>query len=659
MPVELKDLAPLLLKKERANGDINPSVLTDALRGGKAANARRKELVELIERHPVLSDRDMAYRNHSERYEFGLKKAFHYVKLLQDGGYSDEEQAILLSALGEQVPLDLHRGMFIPTMENQGTDEQRAKWLPLARSYRVIGAYAQTELGHGSNVQGIETVATYDKTSQEFIVDSPTLTSRKWWPGGLGKTATHAIVIARLLLDGKDRGVQSFVVQIRSLDDHKPMPGVQVRDIGPKLGFNAIDNGDCSFRNVRVPREHMMMRYAKVLPDGSFVEPRSDKLVYLTMVQVRATLVKTLGERLAAASTITARFSAARIQGRKPSQKGEFQVLDYQNQQHALFPLIAITYASQFAGSAVVAMHDSALESIKSGDEGFAAKLAELHAVSSGLKAWISEKAAEGVEICRRLCGGHGFSQSSNLGHLFAEIAGANTFEGTADVLVQQHARYLLKVLASLPSNAESTTFLNSLKAYADINLRCEAQASEHFSSFDLLLEAFRVRATRSLLSLAASMEATKNDSNACMILMTHVSIAHTELMLLEAFVRGIENLPPGAEKQALGSLCALFGAWLVTKSIGDFRHAEYLSSTQVQLVREQVVRLLPVVRKNCVLLTDAWDFSDFELNSTIGGYDGDIYRAIVKRVGDEPLNQTEVAAGYDKYVKPLIQASL
>ncbi|GMF18225.1 unnamed protein product [Phytophthora lilii] len=657
--MELKDLSPLLLKKERTNGDIDPTVLTDMLRGGKAANDRRRQLVKVVEQHPVLSDRNMVYRNHSERYNFGLKKAFHYVKLVQAGNYSDEEQAILLNALGEQVPLDLHRRMFIPTIENQGTDEQRAKWLPLAKNYRIIGAYAQTELGHGSNVQGIETMVTFDKSTQEFIIDSPTLTSRKWWPGCLGKTATHAIVIARLLLDGKDMGVQSFIVQIRSLDNHKPMPGIKVRDIGPKVGFNAIDNGDCSFDKVRIPRENMMMRYAKVLPDGTFVKPKSDKLVYLTMVQVRAVLIKALGERLAAATTITARFSAARVQGRKPSQKVEFQVLDYQNQQHALFPLIAIAYASQFAGSVVLDMHNSALESIKSGDAGFGAKLAELHAVSSGLKAWISDNAGEGVETCRRLCGGHGFSQSSNLGHLFAEIAGANTFEGTSDVLVQQHARYLLKVLASPPSSANSTLFLNNANVYANTELRCKARRFEDFGDLNLLIEAFRVRATRAILSLAASMKSTKNDGNACMILMTKASTAHTELMLLESFARGMENLLLGPEKRALAAVCSLLGVWLITKSLGDFRQHDYLSSNQSGFVFEYLVRLLPIIRKNCVLLTDAWDFSDFELNSTIGRYDGDIYRALVKRVGDEPLNRTEVAAGYEEFLKPLIQSGL
>ncbi len=38
---------------------------------------------------------------------------------------------------------------FIPTIQGQGTPEQQEKWLPLAKDYKIIGAYAQTELGHG------------------------------------------------------------------------------------------------------------------------------------------------------------------------------------------------------------------------------------------------------------------------------------------------------------------------------------------------------------------------------------------------------------------------------------------------------------------------------------------------------------------------------
>ena len=74
--------------------------------------------------------------------------------------------------------------MFIPSIMSQGDDEQQKHWLPLAQSLKIIGTYAQTELGHGTFVRGLETTATYDAGSQQFIVHSPALSSTKWWPGG-------------------------------------------------------------------------------------------------------------------------------------------------------------------------------------------------------------------------------------------------------------------------------------------------------------------------------------------------------------------------------------------------------------------------------------------------------------------------------------------
>ena len=56
---------------------------------------------------------------------------------------------------------------------------------------QIIGTYAQTELGHGTFVRGLQTVAVYDSAARQFVVHSPCLEATKWWPGGLGKTATH------------------------------------------------------------------------------------------------------------------------------------------------------------------------------------------------------------------------------------------------------------------------------------------------------------------------------------------------------------------------------------------------------------------------------------------------------------------------------------
>lgn len=106
----------------------------------------------------------------------------------------------------------------MPVLMSQGSPEQVAQYGTAAMNLSVIGAYAQTELGHGSNVAQLETTATYDPSTQEFDIHSPTLTSTKWWIGAMGKTATHAVVQAQLILPGGvSKGPHLFVVQLRSL----------------------------------------------------------------------------------------------------------------------------------------------------------------------------------------------------------------------------------------------------------------------------------------------------------------------------------------------------------------------------------------------------------------------------------------------------------
>ena len=98
--------------------------------------------------------------------------------------------------------------------------------MPGIRNIDFLGCYAQTELGHGSNVAGIETTATLDKNTDEFIIHSPTITSTKYWPGDLGRFSSHAVVFARLIIDENDYGVQPFMVQIRDVNTWKRMKGV-------------------------------------------------------------------------------------------------------------------------------------------------------------------------------------------------------------------------------------------------------------------------------------------------------------------------------------------------------------------------------------------------------------------------------------------------
>jgi acyl-CoA oxidase len=92
------------------------------------------------------------------------------------------------------------------------------------------------------------------------------------------------MVMAQLYTQGKCYGAHAFMVQIRDFETHKPMPGIIVGDIGPKIGANSNDNGFLRLNNVRIPRRNMLMKHAKVNPDGTFHKPIHEKLSYTGMM---------------------------------------------------------------------------------------------------------------------------------------------------------------------------------------------------------------------------------------------------------------------------------------------------------------------------------------------------------------------------------------
>lgn len=141
---------------------------------------------------------------------------------------------------GEGHPLALHDLLTAPVLLANCDDEQLDQWLPKALNYELNATYAQTEMGHGkpahsyrqrhrqnsgTNLKDLETTATYDPKTEEFILNSPTITSLKWWPGNLGKSVDHVVLQAQLFINGKCLGAHLFWVQIRDLNTHRPLPG--------------------------------------------------------------------------------------------------------------------------------------------------------------------------------------------------------------------------------------------------------------------------------------------------------------------------------------------------------------------------------------------------------------------------------------------------
>ena len=224
-----------------------------------------------------------------------------------------------------------HFEMFAKCILQFGSEEQAQKWMPLVNSVKIIGCYAQTELGHGSNVAGLETTATLDMNTDEFVIHTPSITATKFWQGNMGVQATHAIVFARLLVAGNDYGVQSFIVPLRDLDTHKPLPGIEIGDIGNKIGYQSIDNGYVSFNKVRVPRDYLMQRFLSVSPAGKIKPQGNPKMIYQVMVQTRISILTGATFLYMRAAKYAIRYAACRRQfANVQGSEQERQLLDYQ-----------------------------------------------------------------------------------------------------------------------------------------------------------------------------------------------------------------------------------------------------------------------------------------------------------------------------------------
>jgi acyl-CoA oxidase len=157
------------------------------------------------------------------------------------------------------------------------------------------------------------------------------------------------LVVARLIIHGKDLGNHIFLTQIRNLETQGLIPGVEIYELGPKAfqGMLGVDNGALQFHNVRVPRSQMLARNAQVHRDGSYSAPRNLKHSYGSMVTVRALMAQITGFDLIKAVVTAYHYTNFRRQfGSKSSETAETRVFDYASVKFRLLPLLAKVISS-------------------------------------------------------------------------------------------------------------------------------------------------------------------------------------------------------------------------------------------------------------------------------------------------------------------------
>ncbi|KAI1724238.1 acyl-CoA oxidase domain-containing protein [Ditylenchus destructor] len=653
------------ITKERRKAAFPVNKLAAFIHGGEHIVRRRHEILEIVESRPEFkSAMPLEFMSREQRHEEQARKAVAMTDIATDvidgSDFFGEGMYYQSLIIGRDLhAMSLHYIMFLQTIQGQTDDEQLEQWIEPTISRSILGTYAQTELGHGTNLKRLETTATYELATQEFVLHSPRISSAKWWPGGLGKSATHAIVMAQLIIKDKCYGPHPFIVQLRHLDTHMPFKSIRVGDIGPKFGINGSDNGFLIFDHHRIPRNGLLMRYAKVLPNGDYVAPKHNKLGYGSMIFVRSVMIRDQAMQLGAAVTIATRYSAIRRQGElQPNASEEVQILDYQNQQYRIFPQIANTIAFLLAASEIRSLYLKVTEQLTTGNIDL---LPELHALSSGLKAVVSWEVSKGIEQCRLSCGGHGYSQASAFPEIYAYATGGLTYEGENIVMLLQVAKQLMKAVRGLhEGKPPSSSFIESYLSSKSITINRNAFSSKvDFIKPEDIISCFeeaarlQINNAYTLLSSREKELGAPNAFNSTSIELCRAAKLHVKAYLVRNLFNKISTCDDSAIKPILIELARIFALYHIADSASAF--STILSHDQMGSVRQRMYELLARIRPNAVAIVDSFDFSDRELNSVLGRRDGNVYPALLQWAQQSPLNKEEVTEAYRKHLRPMM----
>lgn len=502
-----------------------------------------------------------------------------------------------------------------------GSESQKQQYLPRVASLAAPGCFAMSEVGHGSNVADLETLARWDAEKQRFILHTPSESARKDWAGNAAWHARYATVFAQLEVGAERHGVHAFVVPIRS-EAGDALPGVRIGDCGHKLGLNGVDNGRLWFDQVELPRDALLSRYAEVTERGEYRSPiESPSKRFFTML---GTLV---GGRIAVASaglsaaklglSVALRYASERRQFGATSAP-ETLLIDYPSHQRRLIPLLATTYAFHFAIDGV----RERFLALRPDDD-----TRELEAEVAGIKAGATWHATQTLQACREACGGQGYLAVNRIADARADADIFTTFEGDNTVLLQLLAKGLLTgfkkrfaeqgpvrmVAAQLRAAVVLTNPFTSRGTDAQTLRDAQHQLSIlEYRETSLLQSA--VRRVQKRLAGKGDPAKALNEVQEHLLALAQ---AHVDASTMRAFIAGIAKAE-GAEREVLERLRALYGLTLLEQHTAWFLENGVFEAARARSVRKLVPTLFDELRGDVVALTEAFGIPDVCLAAPI-----------------------------------------
>jgi acyl-CoA oxidase len=513
------------------------------------------------------------------------------------------------------VKFGLQFGLFGGAILYLGTRRHHEQYLPKVASMELVGCYAMTELGHGSDTRRLQTIATYDVATDEFLIDTPAESACKQFIGNAALHASMAIVFAQLEVREQRHGVFGFLVPIRD-GTGALCRGVRVGDSGQKAGLLGIDNGWIRFDRVRIPRANLLDRFGSVTREGEYCsDVVEDPTALIQRCMSGGRIAIALGALSAAKSglTIAIRYGAQRRQFGKLN---EHLLLDYPLHQRRLLPRLAQVFALDFAlkhasslARDINALTDPAFE--------------ELAAL---LKAYSTWSAVDTLGQCREACGGQGYLAVNRVGVLRADIDPMTTLEGDNHLLYLLVGKALLKRLqerirgGAWRATASELLALSNQRAALRLRLRLHGLRGVRGAESLLRLVRYRERALclSVLRRLSRDGRGPGADYQSPLI---ELAQASAERLVLEQCWQLVQGAPQKLEGVLLG-LRDLYAATCVLDHSVWYAQAALLTRAQLSHLERYVTDLCNLLRPHAVSLVNSFAIPEECLGAPIARTD-------------------------------------
>ena len=557
-------------------------------------------------------------------------------------------------------------GLFGGAVGNLGT-ERHQEMVGKLMNLEALGCFAMTERGHGSDVQQLETTATYDADTQEFIINSPTASAEKWFIGNAARDGRWAAVFAQLIVpdaknateagDGpaagsgtteassgaqaESQGVHCLLVRIRE-DDGSAVDGVRIGDHGHKGGLKGVDNGTISFDNYRVPREALLNRFADVDEEGNYTSPiENPNRRFFTMlgalVRGRVTVGAAAGAAARTALDIGVTYANLRRQFAPDDSLPENRLIEHRWHRLRLIPRVARAYGLQFATNKLIArVHELDQRGVEPTEytKEQQADQREVEAHAAALKAANTAHATDTIQEAREACGGAGYMAENLLTTLKADSDVFTTFEGDNVVMMQLAAKELmtgfakelggLKPMEMVRFGLDSFGNLLRRRTAADAliqNLVDTFSDSEETSLFDpaYQINLLSEREDRLMRSLARRLrparkmdvdEAAKVVDRAQDHLLA-VGWAHVDRIVFEAFVEAESKLDSEDAQRVLEQVRDVYFLSCIVDNASWYLEQNLLTGTRTKAARAALNDLVDSLGPWSQTLVDAFGIPD------------------------------------------------